>query len=63
MGEQLVVTLSDGVVALNVRATANLVSLKWLANHTSFLQKMGFPKVMPYSATARFEIGDGRVGD
>ena len=64
LGGQFAVTQSDDVVVLGAGAgaTANLVCFEWLGNHNSFLQKTRFPKVTPYSATARLKFGDGRVG-
>ena len=51
------------VAVLDTGATANLVRLKWLANHKSHLQKTGLPKVNTYPAAARIKFGDGRIGE
>ena len=53
IGGQFVCARGDSVVALGASATANLACSKWLENHKSYVQKMGFPKVIPYPATAR----------
>ena len=50
-------------LALETGAAADLVCHKWIANHNLFLQKLGLPKMLSYSAAARFKFGDGRVGE
>ena len=53
----------DSVVVFDAGATANLICFKWLDNRHLFLQNLGFPKVMPYSTSARLKFGGGRVGE
>ena len=63
IGRQLAVAQSDSVVALGAGAIANSVSFKWLGNRTSFLRMMGFPRVISYSAMARFKFGNGAASE
>ena len=53
----------ESEVVFNAGATASLVCFKWLGRRNSHLQKMGTPKVNTYPKLARFELGDGIIGD
>ena len=61
IGGQFAASNSDSVAVLGAGATANLVRFKWLDNRIIFLQRQDFPKVMPYSTSARFKFGGGRA--
>ena len=63
LGGQFVCARDDSVVVLDSGSTDDLVSLKVLENHNSYLRKMGFLRAIPYPAMARSKFGDGRVGE
>ena len=53
----------DSVVTLDTGATANPLRFRWPKTHNSMLGKIGLPRVTTYPSQARFEFGDGRMGD
>ena len=63
LGEALLVSQSDSVVALDTGATANLACFSWLAHQNSILEKRGSPRVSTNPSKAKFRSGDGRLGE
>ena len=51
------------MAVLDTGAAANLACYKWLDTHNSVLERRGLEKAVPYSSNARFNFGDGRIGD
>ena len=63
VGGQISAPQSESAVVLDTGAAANLVCYNWLDNHNLFLGLQGLVKAVPYPSNARFEFGDGRIGE
>ena len=63
MGDLFLVSQADSVAVLDTGATANLVRASWLARHNRIVEGYGIPRAPTYPSTARFVIGDGRLGE
>ena len=62
-GSPLICAQEGSVGILDAGATANLVCVRWLTHHDSFLGKMGLPRGPTNPAKARLKFGGGRMGD
>lgn len=56
-------TGGGSVVVLNMGAAANPARFCCLSNRNLPPEKHGLPRVSTYSACARFQFGDGRLGE
>ena len=63
LGGQFLAPDSDCVVALDIRAAANLVRNKWLGHRKKTLGRWGVPRPVAYPACARLTFNGGRLGD
>ena len=63
LGGVFVASKASSAVVLDAGATANLVRRAWLANRNQFLRRLGMEQAHLYPSAARFQFGDGRIGE